>query len=124
MANLGSLERAIMDVVWDTGKPMRVRELLAALNEERELAYTTVQTVAERLVKKGLLTRTPYRNAFRYAATKTRDEHVTALMLEALAGSTDRLPVLARFARSVAEEDALALLDELSRRTNQRRSTT
>ncbi|MFB4283473.1 MULTISPECIES: BlaI/MecI/CopY family transcriptional regulator [unclassified Nonomuraea] len=120
MANLGSLEHAVMNALWDAGKPMRVRELLAKLNEERELAYTTVQTVAERLVKKGLLVRTPYRNAFRYAAVRSRDEHVTALMLEALEASTDRLPVLARFARSVEEADALALLDELARRTGRK----
>jgi hypothetical protein len=37
-------------------------------------------------------------------------------MLEALAAGTDRLPVPARFARSVGSEDALALPDELSRR--------
>ncbi|WP_431931616.1 BlaI/MecI/CopY family transcriptional regulator [Nonomuraea jabiensis] len=92
MANLGSLERAIMDVLWDAGKPMRVRELLVRLNEERELAYTT------------------------------KDERVSDLMLEALSASADRLPVLARFAQSVEEEDALALMEELSRR--QRRSTT
>lgn len=120
MANLGSLERAIMDVVWDAGKAMRVRELLDRLNEERDLAYTTVQTVAERLVKKGLLVRTPYRNAFRYTAAHTRDEHVTRLMLEALSVSTDRLPVLTRFAQSVEDADAHALLDELTRRTNRR----
>ncbi|MBE1565315.1 BlaI/MecI/CopY family transcriptional regulator [Nonomuraea africana] len=118
MANLGSLERAIMDVLWDSGRPLLVRELLAALNEgsDRPLAYTTVQTVAERLLRKGLLTRRPYRNAFRYSAARTRDEHVTQLMLEALAASTDRVPVLARFAQSVELEDALALLDELTRR--------
>ncbi|NUP02181.1 MAG: BlaI/MecI/CopY family transcriptional regulator [Nonomuraea sp.] len=120
MANLGSLERAVMDVVWDAGKAMRVRELLDRLNEQRDLAYTTVQTVAERLVKKGLLVRTPYRNAFRYAAAHSRDEHVTRLMLEALAVSTDRLPVLTRFAQSVEDEDAHALLDELTRRTGRR----
>jgi predicted transcriptional regulator len=111
-----------MEALWDADKPLRIRELLGLLNEERELAYTTVQTVAERLVKKGLLVRTPYRNAFRYAVAKSRDEHVSDLMLEALAASTDRLPVLARFAQSVAEEDALALMAELRRR--QRRSTT
>jgi predicted transcriptional regulator len=120
LANLGSLERAIMDVLWDAGKGLRVRELLGKLNEERELAYTTVQTVAERLVRKGLLVRTPYRNAFRYAAVMTRDEHVSSLMLAALEASTDRLPVLAKFAQSVEEEDALALLDELTRRKGRR----
>ncbi|MFF4619340.1 hypothetical protein [Nonomuraea jabiensis] len=43
-------------------------------------------------------------------------------MLEALSAGGDRLPVPARFAQSVEEEDALALMEELSRR--QRRSTT
>ncbi|MFI6501925.1 BlaI/MecI/CopY family transcriptional regulator [Nonomuraea typhae] len=124
MASLGSLERAIMDVLWDARKPLLVREVLVRLSEERALAYTTVQTVAERLLKKGLLVRTPYRNAFRYAAAHSRDEHLSRLMLEALAASTDRLPVLARFAQSVEEADALALLEELSRRTGQSRSTT
>ncbi|MFD9944107.1 BlaI/MecI/CopY family transcriptional regulator [Nonomuraea sp. NPDC050547] len=124
MATLGSLERAIMDVLWDARKPLLVREVLARLNKDRALAYTTVQTVAERLLKKGLLVRTPYRNAFRYAAVHSRDEHVTRLMLEALSASTDRLPVLARFAQSVEDADALALLEELARRTGQRRSTT
>ncbi|MER6004360.1 hypothetical protein ABT120_37785 [Nonomuraea angiospora] len=56
------------------------------------------------------------------AAVKSRDEHVADLMLEALSAGGDRLPVLARFAQRVEEEDALALMEELSRR--QRRSTT
>ena len=124
MATLGSLERTVMDVLWDSGRPLLIREILTRINQDRKLAYTTIQTVAERLVKKGLLVRAPYRNAFRYAASRTRDEHVTQLMLEALAVTSDRLPVLARFARSVEEEDALVLLEELTRRTGQRRSTT
>ncbi|GAA2644742.1 hypothetical protein [Nonomuraea recticatena] len=47
---------------------------------------------------------------------RTRDERVTQLMLETLAAGTDRLPVPARFERSVGPEDALASPDELSRR--------
>ncbi|WP_405144431.1 BlaI/MecI/CopY family transcriptional regulator [Sphaerisporangium sp. NBC_01403] len=119
MKNLGSLERAIMEVLWDSTHPLLVRELQAVLNAEAEkpLAYTTVQTVAERLVKKGLLSRTPERKAFRYSASRSRDEHVTAVMLEALAESPDRAPVLSCFARSVDLDDALRLLEELARRT-------
>lgn len=52
MAGLGgSLERSIMDVLWDAPGPLRVRELLAALHEgaDKTPAYNTVQTVAERL---------------------------------------------------------------------------
>lgn len=94
-----------------------------ALNSgtEKPLAYTTVQTVAERLVRKGLLGRTADRKAFRYSASRSRDEHVTAVMLEALAESPDRAPVLSCFARSVDLDDALRLLEELARRTGEHR---
>ncbi|GAA4095020.1 BlaI/MecI/CopY family transcriptional regulator [Nonomuraea sp. NPDC050663] len=122
MANLGSLERAVMDVLWDAEKPLLVREILT--NLDRDLAYTTVQTVTERLLKKGLLVRKPYRNAFRYSPAHTRDRYLAELMLDALSASTDRVPVLARFAQSVEMDDAVALLEELSRRTGQTRSTT
>ncbi|MEU8265593.1 BlaI/MecI/CopY family transcriptional regulator [Sphaerisporangium sp. NPDC049002] len=123
MNNLGSLERAIMEVLWDSAQPLLVRELQSALNAEAEkpLAYTTVQTVAERLVRKGLLSRTAERNAFRYSARRSRDQHVTAVMLEALAESPDRAPVLSCFAQSVDLDDALRLLEELARRTGEHR---
>jgi predicted transcriptional regulator len=121
--NLGSLERAIMEVLWDSTKPLLVREVQGVLNADAEklLAYTTVQTVAERLVRKGLLSRTAERKAFRYSASRTRDEHVTAVMLEALAESPDRAPVLSCFAQSVSLDDALRLLEELARRTGEHR---
>jgi predicted transcriptional regulator len=123
--NLGSLERAIMDVLWDCEEPVLVRQLQVMLNErtERPLAYTTVQTVAERLVRKGLLSRTPskkaFRNAFRYTASSSRDEHVAGLMLDALADSPDRAPVLSTFAQKVDLDDALRLLHELARRAGE-----
>ncbi len=78
-----------------------------------------MQTVAERLVRKGLLERAPVRNAFRYTASRSRDEHVAGLMLAALAGSPDRAPVLSRFAEGVDPDDALRLLHELARRAGE-----
>ena len=115
-----------MEVLWDSPHPLLVRELLAHLNAgtDKPLAYTTVQTVAERLVRKGLLGRKPERKAFRYAARRSRDEHVTAVMLEALAESPDRAPVLSCFAQSVDLDDALRLLEELARRTGGHRHAT
>ncbi|MER6825776.1 BlaI/MecI/CopY family transcriptional regulator [Streptosporangium sp. NPDC000563] len=120
--NLGSLERAIMDVLWGCKQPMLVRQVQDMLNQnaERSLAYTTVQTVAERLVRKGLLERAPVRNAFRYTASRSRDEHVAGLMLAALANSPDRAPVLSRFAEGVDPDDALRLLHELARLAGER----
>ncbi|GGK95230.1 penicillinase repressor [Sphaerisporangium melleum] len=118
---LGTLERAIMEVLWDSAEPLLVREVQSALNARagKSLAYTTVQTVAERLVRKGLLGRAAERKAFRYWARRSRDEHVTAAMLAALAETDDRAPVLSCFARSVDLDDALRLLEELARRTGE-----
>ncbi|MFD0855015.1 BlaI/MecI/CopY family transcriptional regulator [Actinomadura adrarensis] len=116
----GPLERAVMDVLWAAPGPLRVRELLARLNEtaERPLAYNTVQTVAERLAHKGLLARTPDGLAFRYGPTRTREEYVAELMLDALTESSDHGAVLARFAEGVAPEDARELFEALRRRAS------
>ncbi len=107
-----------MDAVWDAKKSLLIREIQEKLNEgaTKPLAYTTIQTVAERLVRKGLLSRAPERKAFRYGAARSRAEHLTERMLGALAESEDRSPVLSRFAQSVDLDDALRLLDELARR--------
>ncbi|SDH36436.1 Penicillinase repressor [Nonomuraea jiangxiensis] len=95
-----------MDVLWDARKPMRVRELLVRLNEERELAYTTVQTVAERLVKKGLLERTPYRNAFR---ARQPNEHFTSS--SAVPGAFSSTVQLPRSTGPFAEEPGAASME-------------
>ena len=121
MAGLGgSLERSIMDVLWDAPGPLRVRELLAKLNENagKPLAYNTVQTVAERLAQKGLLQRTQDGLAYRYAPTGAREDYAVDLMLDALTESPDHGSILARFAESVPAEDARHLLDALRRRTS------
>jgi len=54
---LGSLEAAIMDVVWDAAGAVTVKSVWRPLYDERKLAYTTVMTTMQRLCKKRLLTR-------------------------------------------------------------------
>ncbi|HTZ28186.1 MAG TPA: BlaI/MecI/CopY family transcriptional regulator, partial [Streptosporangiaceae bacterium] len=49
---LGELERAIMDVLWESTDPLTVRQVSGNLTE-RDLAHTTVMTVLDRLAKKG-----------------------------------------------------------------------
>ncbi|MQA83171.1 MAG: hypothetical protein GEV03_00720 [Streptosporangiales bacterium] len=55
VAGRGSLEQAVLGALWDAGRPLLVRELRDRVNLEidRPLAYTTVQTVADRLARKG-----------------------------------------------------------------------
>ncbi|GLY79666.1 BlaI/MecI/CopY family transcriptional regulator [Actinoallomurus iriomotensis] len=119
MAIAGPLERAIMEALWDAGEPLVVRVLMERINAEatRPSAYTTVQTVADRLVHKGFLVRTLDRNAYRYAPTRSRGEHVAEVMVEALAGVSDRGPALARFAETIDPQDAHRLLLELAQRS-------
>jgi predicted transcriptional regulator len=96
----GELEAAIMQQAWASDQPLRVRDLLDLLNVEqgRELAYTTVQTVAEILHRKGWLERTKDGRAFRYAPTASREEYTARLMDEALGSAADRTAALVHFA--------------------------
>ena len=53
---LGDLECEIMEVVWQTAKPVvTVRDVYELLKHERQIAYTTVMTTMVRLSEKGLL---------------------------------------------------------------------
>ncbi len=52
--SLSDSEWEIMSIVWRKGKAT-VREVWQILYPDAEKAYTTVQTVMERLVKKGVL---------------------------------------------------------------------
>jgi BlaI family transcriptional regulator, penicillinase repressor len=53
---LGSLELAVMKVVWDRGD-VAVADVLEALRSIRPLHHNTVMTVMNRLARKGLLER-------------------------------------------------------------------
>jgi predicted transcriptional regulator len=109
---LGELERAIMDVLWDTASPLTVREVSERL-AERELAHTTVMTVLDRLAKKGFAQRERDGRAWQYRPAASREAYVTELMLSALDQAGDRQAALASFARSVTDSEARALRSAL-----------
>lgn len=108
MNRLGELERAIMDVLWETPEPLTVRQVSGQLTE-RDLAHTTVMTVLDRLAKKGFSRRERDGRAWRYRAAESREAYVTELMLNALDQTGDRQAALARFVRSVSGAEARAL---------------
>ena len=62
-----------MNVLWERGSAT-VPELAAARSAKREVAYTTVLTLVQRLYARGLLDREPEGRGFRYRPTRTRDE--------------------------------------------------
>ncbi|ASW56723.1 BlaI/MecI/CopY family transcriptional regulator [Plantactinospora sp. KBS50] len=138
MVRLGDLERAVMDVLWDRspeeGARLTVREVAEALTA-RELAYTTVMTVLDRLAGKGMVQRQRAGRAWSYRPAASREAYIAQLMLDALdlageaapgqRGGADRLgrgAALVRFARSVTGSEAeilrAALTDQAADRND------
>jgi predicted transcriptional regulator len=105
----GELEAAVMDVLWDAGRPLRVREVREVLRPRRPLAYTTVMTVLDNLYRKDWLRRFRDGRAWRYEPALSRQAHIAQLMRDALAVSEDRSGVLARFVTQIDPEDAAVL---------------
>jgi predicted transcriptional regulator len=112
--SLGELERAVMDVLWARDAPTTVREVATDL-AARNLAYTTVMTVLDRLARKQLVRRERDVDGrtWRYVAASGRDAYVAELMLQALDLTGDRRAALLQFARSVPRPDAEVLRSAL-----------
>jgi predicted transcriptional regulator len=102
---LGELERAVMDVLWDRRTPLTVREVAESLHD-RELAYTTVMTVLDRLAGKGMVERERAGRAWSYRPAASREAYIAQLMLDALDLAGSRDAALVRFARSVSGTEA------------------
>jgi len=117
LTGLGALERAVMDHLWAADESQTVRQVHDALAAHRELAYTTVMTVLQRLSRKGLVIQIRDDRAHRYVATSGRDELVAGLMVDALdqaADSGDRRAALMSFVERVGAEEADALRQALA----------
>lgn len=113
---LGELERAVMEYLWKAAEPQTVRQVHAALSVRRDLAYTTIMTVLQRLADKGLVVQDRDERAYRYAPTEGRDELVAELMADALAHATDsasRQAALVHFVERVGTDEAGTLLRAL-----------
>lgn len=113
VSKLGDLERAVMDVLWDHGRPMVVRDVVRVL-AERDLAYTTVMTVLDRLAKKGFVQRHRDGRAWSYEPADTREGYIAQLMLDALSLTGDREAALTHFAHTVSTPEAEVLSQALA----------
>ena len=120
---LGELERAVMEQLWDsvalrpTGST--VRDVLDALPAERDLAYTTVMTVLDRLAKKELVTRERDGRAWRYLPAGTRESLTAEMMRASLGDVADRRAALLHFLDGATPEelhDLRAALAEVEQR--------
>lgn len=95
--------------MWDRQAGATVRELLDELRADREIAYTTVMTVMDKLYKKGWLRRGSHGRAYRYETVGSREEYSALVMWEALDGSGDRSLALQHFVAQISAQDVSAL---------------
>ena len=108
-----------MDVLWDSDGDLSVREVHERLGEQRDLAYTTVMTVLDRLAKKKVVTRSRDGRAWQYSPVGSREEMTAASMrntLETL-DSDDRKAAMLHFIGGASKEeiaDLQALLEAAS----------
>lgn len=95
-----------MDQLWDNTGPQTVRQVHRALSARRQLAYSTVMTVLQRLAGKSLVTQIRADRAYQYSPNHGREELVADLMVDALReASGDRQAALLQFVKRVAAED-------------------
>ena len=82
------LELACLKALWSLqeGKVRAVQEVVA---RSRPLAYTTIMTVLDRLVRKGKLNRRKVGRAFVYAPEASRDSMRRAALRELIEGYFD-----------------------------------
>lgn len=106
---LGPLETEVMETVWDLGDTT-VRDVHAALSDQRDLAYTTVMTTMARLASKGLLLRDTSGLAHRYRPAISREEYANTTVTSVVDWLVDRFPepALSYFVKVVGDGDGEA----------------
>jgi predicted transcriptional regulator len=110
---LGELENEVMTRLWQWNRLVTVREVLEDLQQEREIAYTTVMTVMDKLFQKRWLRREREGRAYRYAPVSTREAYTAALMNDAWETSDNPAAALVHFFGMMSPEQQEALGDAL-----------
>jgi predicted transcriptional regulator len=110
-----------METLWDAGdRWLTVREVHDKIAEGRDLAYTTVMTVLDRMTRKDLVEREREGRAWRYRPTQTRGAMTAEVMRQALgefaeeANRSDREAALVAFVGEATAADRQALRDALA----------
>jgi predicted transcriptional regulator len=103
-----------MEALWSESEDeLTVRQVT---DEMGRFAYTTVATVLDRLVHKGLVRRRLDGRTIRFTAVGSSGAHTALLMHEALAATSDRDAALAEFADTLTTSEAAVLRKALGAR--------
>ena|SRR3972149_4651221 len=100
--SLGPLEQEVMSCVWKN-KICTARDVIACLDQDREIAYNTVQTIMTRLVDKGLLKRKLVGKTHVYKPAAKQKNVLLSLIAQTMNGFTGQF----------GEEALIAFVDGL-----------
>jgi predicted transcriptional regulator len=81
---LGALQQAVMDVIWDRGEG-RVEDVRGALGDRRP-AYTTVLSVLQKLEKAGWVQHRREGRAYVYSAKRSRRQEGSSALWQFIDG--------------------------------------
>lgn len=111
-----------MDVLWDADGHLSVREVHEHLVEDRDLAYTTVMTVLDRLAKKKVATRVRDGRAWQYSPAGSREEMTAATMRTTLQSldNADRRSAMMHFIGTASADEIADLQAALDTVTDKR----
>lgn len=112
---LGPLEQEVMELLWASG-PSSGRDVFTGLKDGRDIALTTVLTVLERLVKKGLVAKRKGPGLITFSPALTKEEFAKDLSGDVFKGmmNISTSGVVASFVDALAASDPEEL-DRLSR---------
>jgi predicted transcriptional regulator len=114
VARLGDLERRVMEILWkEPNQELTGRDVADVFPES---AYTTVATVLDRLVRKGLVRRRMVRGSIHFTAIGTQGAYTAVLMREALSAGDDPESALVRFTETLSTSEAAILRKSLGSR--------
>jgi BlaI family penicillinase repressor len=112
-------ELSILRVLWQCGEST-VRQVFEALNQEREMGYTTVLKLMQIMTEKGLVERDETERTHVYQASltqaQTQQQLVGDLLDKAFGGSASQLVLQALSAKPASAQELnriRQLLDEL-----------
>jgi len=87
----GELQMEVMRALWRRGRASNVDDVRDDLPERHRGAYTTVQTVLNRLAERGLLVRQRQGKAIFYAPKLSEAEYYSASVRQTLAGASEEV---------------------------------
>jgi predicted transcriptional regulator len=122
---LGELQTAVMEILW-RNLPLSVSEVEQKLQENREIAHTTVLTILDRMHGKGLLLREKQGKAFVYSPRYSKEEFERGVAQEVLSALLTQFtePALSAFVELVAEDETkLDQLEDLIRSKREQLNT-